>query len=249
MNRRPCIDMERDSCQSPRPPLADYPRYSSSVTSYADLMNYDIKVPGEHTIEGESFDAEIQMLHIHPTADRTSSIGVPVRAVKDGYNVEFQKIINEFQQVYDDHALECRQRTTRRNLRFNLFEDEEYLLAQPLLRQSNRQDRFNPYADELMPTIFFYRYDGSITEPPCKDITWWVMMEPMIISLEQLDQVKKILFTHVDADCDRTSVHNAEQSVARPVFPIGDGEIQKCDIGSYVSDVDKGRPEGKQCRN
>jgi carbonic anhydrase len=214
-------------------------------------MNYDIKVPGEHTIEGESFDAEIQMLHIHPTADRTSSIGVPVRAREDGYNVEFQKIINAFQQEYDAHALECAQRTKRRNLRyFDLFEDEEMLLLAHKPRQSNRQDRFNPYADALMPTIFFYRYDGSITEPPCKDITWWVMMEPMIISLGQLNQVKKILFTHVDADCDHTSVHNDEQSVARPIYPLGtDREIQKCSVGSYVSDVDKGRPEGKQCRN
>ena len=133
------------------------------MTSFSDLLNYDIKIPGEHTIKGESFDAEIQMLHMHPEDRRVSSIGVLVRARDGGFNWRFQEILDEFQQVYDQHAFECANPGV------------EYVPPE----RPSPQGRFYPYADELMPTIFFYRYDGSITEPPCKDITWYVVIQGM----------------------------------------------------------------------
>jgi carbonic anhydrase len=173
MNRRPCIDMEQNSCKRLDPPKADYPRYSSHLTSFADMINYDIKIPGEHTIDGEVFDAEIQMLHMFPTASRVSSIGVLVRAEENGYNGEFQEIINEFQNLYDEHSRACsRRKRKRRNMLEDMLsgafwntglEEASYNSTRYL-----RNGRFDPYSFALMPTIFFYRYDGSITEPPCK---------------------------------------------------------------------------------
>jgi carbonic anhydrase len=224
-------------------------------------MNYDIKIPGEHTLEGVAFDAEIQMLHVHPgDVPRMGSIGIPVRATNEtaGYNSEFQMIINQFQMLYDSHAATC---ARRRNLRQRQADDDdddnnndndkddndkEPIPDDPVV--VNRPNKFDPYQPALMPTMYFYRYDGSITEPPCKDITWWVMMEPMIISHRQLDQLKMILFTHVDPeqDCRRTSVHNADQSVARPLYDRGDREIQKCD-DEFRSDLSKGRTPGNRC--
>jgi hypothetical protein len=66
MNRRPCLNGDPSNkdnpCEVDRPPIADYPRYSSTTTSFSDLLNFDIKIPGEHTLEGEEFDAEIQMV-------------------------------------------------------------------------------------------------------------------------------------------------------------------------------------------
>ena len=100
-----------------------------------------------------------------------------------------------------------------------------------------------------MPGMFFYRYDGSITEPPCKDITWWVMDQPAIISIDQLQQLKILLFSHVDANCQPTSVHNVNQSSVRPIQPLGqDRVIQHCPAGSFRSDISKGRPQAKRCR-
>jgi len=238
MNRNRCLDKEDIFCKRNSPPRADYPRYSSDGSSYSDLINYDIKVPGEHTIKGESFDAEIQMLHMHPHDPRVSSIGILVRAKEDGFNADFQEILDLFQTVYDEDALEC----SRRNLK---QEQESY--SPPSQRRVQSTKRFNPYLESLMPTIFFYRYNGSITEPPCKDITWWVMELPMIISPEQLNQVKRILFTHVDEDCNPTSVHNADQSVARPIYPRDDGEIQDCSEGSFKADEEKGNGIARKC--
>ena len=97
MNRNRCLDKEDIFCKRNSPPRADYPRYSSDGSSYSDLINYDIKVPEEHTIKGESFDAEIQMLHMHPHDPRVSSIGILVRAREDGFNDDFQEILDLFQ--------------------------------------------------------------------------------------------------------------------------------------------------------
>ena len=75
-------------------------------------------------------------------------------------------------------------------------------------------------------------------------------MHPMIISYDQLYQLKVILFTHVDPEhnCEPSSVHNEDQKVTRPLFPLGDDrDIQKCGPGDFISDVEKGKGEGNKC--
>lgn len=243
--RRPCLDVDeagegQGSCKGRRPPIADYPRYASSISDYSDLHNYDIKIPSEHTIAGERFDGEIQMFHTHLGNTRLSSIGVLIRATENGFNTEFQKILDQFQGVYNRDKAQCNQRRLRGG---------EGLNATQWQRETQNTFKFNPYADELMPTMFFFRYDGSMTEPPCKDLTWWVMDKPMEIRFDQLEQLKRIMLTHVDADCQKTSVHNEDESVARPIQPLGrDREIQHCRTGDFRSDEDKGRGPGKICR-
>ena len=257
MKRRPCIDPNAPECIEGRPPIADYPRYSSVITPYSDLLHLDIKIPGEHTLEGEEFDAEIQMLHTHfqPDPPRVSSLGIPIRATVDGHNAEFQDVIDRFQLQYDIDDYECetsgrrqRRRTSRRldmNMTHVEYQDD-LQRRQRELESSN----FDPYSESFMRDIYFYRYDGSITEPPCFFITWWVMIDPMIISYEQLYQLKVLLFTHVDPtnNCLASSVHNEEQKVTRPIFPLGsDREIQKCEKGDFISDIEKGRGDGNKC--
>jgi carbonic anhydrase len=240
--------------------MVDYPRYSSDGSDYSDLHHFDIKYPGEHTIKGESFDAELQMFHVHLHDGRFSSIGIPIRATGNGTNEEFQFILDEFQKVYDNDAEEC-QMNQARKLRGTDKESFERLRPKngdnPSTDQHDRRlelmdeintMKFNPYSDAFMTTMFFYRYDGSITEPPCKDITWWVIKDPMYIDFEQLNQLRDILFTHVDRNCEKTSVHNKEQSVARPIQALGDRTIEFCQEGDFRSDESKGRPAGKQCR-
>jgi len=234
MPRRPCLGDFGGPCGENRPPLIDYPDYSSSGTPHSDLHHLDIKFPGEHKLDGESFDAEIQMFHTHLTSDRLSSLGIPIRATADGYNHEFQLVLDEFQSIYDQHAAECNSATGGN------FERRE-------TRRMQGNLGFNPYSDAFMTTIFFYRYDGSLTEPPCTPNTWWVMMEPMIISLRQLEQIKYLLFTHVDSNCKKTSVHNADQSVARPLQTGEARNLEYCDEGEFKSDEENGTGIAKKC--
>ena len=260
--RRSCLNVNEDgtgrgSCGGRKPPMVDFPKYAASGSDYADLQHTDFKIPGEHTLEGERFDAEIQLMHVHLTAPRVAGIAIPVRAKADGFNREFQYILNEFQKVWDDDKAKCE--ASKRNLRqqpqtSSWDEVEEPILYPNATSSRELQDNinrrhFNPYTDELMPGMFFYRYDGSITEPPCLDITWWVMDKPCVISFGQLNQLKKLLFGHVDENCKPTSVHNKDQEVVRPIQPLGeDRVVQHCPAGSFKSDAAKGRKPGKRCR-
>jgi Eukaryotic-type carbonic anhydrase len=254
--------------------MLDYPKYASgdlNIQAYSDMHYFDIKVPGEHTLNGETFDAEIQMFQSSLVMPRMSSLGIPVRA-DDGFdNLSYQTVLNEFKIVYDLDALACAQKRLRRRMSLrgtrtndvNNDEiddedeeniDEEYISAAIHNITEARKlqwtlSNFDPFNDDFMTTMFFYRYDGSITEPPCRDITWWVMNQPMRISHGQLAETKRLLFSHVDANCVPTSVHNSDQSVARPIYPLGeDREIQHCEEGSFRSDVSKGRPPARECR-
>ena len=211
MSRRPCKDPTDPNCKDGRPPIADYPKYSSVITPYSDLLHWDVKIPSEHTIEGEIFDGEIQMFHTH-YGGRVSSIGIPIRATEDGYNPDMQDIIDQFQLVYDEHEFNClnggrrhlfyndkQQRRAREMLRDLVYAKNTTttVTTEETLKTRKRQlqsMKFDPYSESFMRDIFFYRYDGSITEPPCLTITWWVMMHPAIISFEQLFQLKMLLF-------------------------------------------------------
>lgn len=235
MNRRNCRDPDQGLCSRGRPPMADYPRYSSGLSQFSDLLNFDIKIPGEHWIEGEQFDAEIQMLHTHLDSSRVSSIGVPIRATADGFNAEFQSILDQFQLVYNWDRGAC----DTKDLIGPQAENSTTPVLDPDLnrRLQESEPMFNPYSDAIMTTVFFYKYDGTTTEPPCTYLTWWVMSSPMIISREQLHQAKHLLFTHVNRDCEKTSVHNRDMSVARPLQKQADDQyIQKCKEGDFEAD-------------
>lgn len=230
MPRRDCINPKDRKCLRGRPPQADFPKYSSDETHYSDMLNLDIKVPGEHRMFDETFDAEIQMLHIHVTASRMAQIGVPVRATQNGYNDKYQALLDEFQLVYEENLGKCNMQP--RGIQGRL---------------ANSTSRpFDPY-DDFMHDVFFYRYDGSNTEPPCMSMTWFVMTHPLEISFTQLRQTKRLLFTNVGDNCEPTSVHNEEQSVARPLQPLGrvenkeNGRMEErpvilCKVGDFLPD-------------
>jgi Eukaryotic-type carbonic anhydrase len=95
---------------------------------------------------------------------------------------------------------------------------------------------WNPYHVLLIPSIYFFRYDGSITEPPCAEmVSWFVSDKPMIVSFEQLQQLRNIQFTHVDATCHLTSV-DFEGSVARPIQPTNDRTVWRCTEENFLAD-------------
>ncbi len=97
---------------------------------------------------------------------------------------------------------------------------------------------WNPHHESLVPSIYFYGYDGSLTEPPCSEIvSWFVIDETMKISRNQLEQMKFLLFTNVDGStCESTSAHY-QSSVARPIQETGsDRQIWHCTSEDYLPD-------------
>ena len=69
---------------------------------------------------------------------------------------------------------------------------------------------------------------------------WRILVEPAFISKAQLDQMKNILFTNKDENCQFTSV-NHRGSVARPIQKNNGRNIHKCTVNDYVSDKEKQR--------
>lgn len=99
--------------------------------------------------------------------------------------------------------------------------------------------KWHPFHPDIQKSVHFWGYSGSFTEPPCtsNSVSWKIMDVPTPISEKQLLQFKQILFNHVDEDCRKTSVHNADGSVARPTQ--SSSKYYKCTRDNYVSDEER----------
>ncbi|CAB9517751.1 anhydrase 1 [Seminavis robusta] len=260
--RRPCADPENELCAEPDPPHADFPH---NWGGYADLMHIDFKVPSEHMINGTRYDAEMQLVHMHPSRRRTPTVSVMIQATPKGYNYYLQAALDAFEYVYNVHRAQC---AAKRRKERQLMTDIHQLLGENASRsgdahakdfntwahfstdlddpdfERNRklQERllqngvWDPHHIQLVPSIYFYGYEGSLTEPPCGEwVTWFICDSPMIISTSQLEQMKKLIFSHIDGDCNPTSVHY-KQSVARPIQDSGGRPVWHCTQDDFLPD-------------
>jgi carbonic anhydrase len=265
--RRPCADLLDTVCSEPDPPTADFP---NGWGGFADMMHVDFKIPAEHRIYGEVFDAEMQIFHLHPGRERLPAISVLIRVDPLSYNPYLQMAIDAFQFEYDKHKGQCADQVRRSRKMVSdfqselmgasamllnsttLFEHHEHWaefstdLDNPeFLKEGEEHTRrmqsriWHPYHEDLIPTYWFYGYDGSLTEPPCSEIvSWFVMDTPMLISPGQLEQMKTILFTHVDENCQGTSAH-FQESVARPIQESVGREIWRCSRDDFPPDSER----------
>jgi carbonic anhydrase len=273
--RRPCADKKNTACQEPDPPQNDYP---NGWTGPADAMHIDIKIPSEHTINGERFDAEMQAFYLHVLRKRMPTQSVMIRAIDGGFNYYFQEAIDAFDAVYRQNQARCAIHQRRERRQLLSFERKLGVAAaaaaaaaaatadssvkgtvggghaaswadfstdldnpdyEDMQRDAQRRLQmtvWDPQHEKLVPTLYFYRYDGSLTEPPCGEwVSWFIADKPMIISLEQLERLKTILFLNVNDKCQRTSVQY-DHSVARPIQDTAGRPVWLCTPDDFVAD-------------
>lgn len=121
-----------------------------------------------------------------------------------------------------------------------LLDDPEFIAEGERHRELTQSGVWHPHHEMLIPTYWFYGYDGSLTEPPCTEIvSWFVMDTPMVIGPSQLDQLKNLLFNHVDSNCRRTSVHY-DESVARPIQDAAGRQVWRCTEENFPPDSERG---------
>ena len=121
-----------------------------------------------------------------------------------------------------------------------LLDNPEFIAAGERHRELTQSGVWHPHHEMLIPTYWFYGYDGSLTEPPCTEIvSWFVMDTPMVIGPSQLDQLKNLLFNHVDSNCRRTSVHY-DESVARPIQDAAGRQVWRCTEENFPPDSERG---------
>ena len=101
----------------------------------------------------------------------------------------------------------------------------------------------------IMVSDWFFGYEGSLTEPPCTEfLEWRIIDKPALISEQQLVQMKRILFNHVDKDCERTSVHSEEYGVARPLQSYSGRLVHRCMCRDFLGDETRKEYGENRCR-
>lgn len=197
----------------------------------ADVLHVDLKVPSEHTVRGERFDAEMQIVHLHPGNRRLATQAVLIKAQTGGFNYYFQEALKAFAKQYEDNRANCGRRLESE------WTDILFNSTNRNLQASFPGGAWDPHHAMLIPTIHFYRYEGSLTEPPCTQfVTWFVADKPMIISWEQLELMKVMLFTNVHPhNCKKSGVH-FDESVARPIQPLHDQGVYQCTPNDFGPD-------------
>lgn len=117
---------------------------------------------------------------------------------QDEKNKRFQILLDAFQDVFDADMAQCRARRRRKRRLGALLgkrgasededldpnrstwldePDEEEDRFQRALREAKRrtQDdedirKFNPWTSDIVRTLWFFGYEGSLTEPPCTEV-------------------------------------------------------------------------------
>ncbi|GKY95275.1 hypothetical protein MPSEU_000489500 [Mayamaea pseudoterrestris] len=246
--RRNCADLSDPHCAQPDPPKGDFP---SGWGGFADVLHVDFKVPSEHMLNGERFDGEMQIVHLNPQVQRLAIQVALIKATNSGFNYYFEQALQAFEEQYQADQAECLQGLQReRNLNshgnYNLT-DEYYMNASNYTTDEQKSGRrmqnspsigvWDPHHEMLVPSIYFWRYDGSLTEPPCGEfVTWFISDKVMKISKDQLRRMKHVLFTHIDQKCEPTSVQ-FDESVARPVQATAGRPVWHCTQDDFAADT------------
>ena len=227
-----------------------------------DVSHADFKIPSEHTICGKRYVGEFSIYFIHPIRKQRLVLSIMIDLYpsdSEKMNRHFQKLINKWQEVFDENHLNCVNNRNKGRKHVRRMEKKEALTnaTSPIMRELSHQ-RYNvsnyyvygkkvsksskpwsPFHRDIVRTHYFYAYWGSLTEPPCSDeVTYRVLLEPMLISVEQLDQLRSILFDQVDNQCRRTSVHY-NGSVARPLQEQQNRPVWKCTSVNFRSDLQR----------
>jgi len=102
---------------------------------------------------------------------------------------------------------------------------------------------WDPYKkDEIMRSIHFFAYSGSLTEPPCTEfVDWRILDTPMLISRRQLFQMRTLLFQHksVETGCRPNSNHFMGSVARRPLQPLKRRKVYRCTCRDFISDEDR----------
>jgi carbonic anhydrase len=162
-------------------------------------FRYDFKAPSEHTIDGQVFPLELQILHKDASG---KMLGVSVLfkyGASNKYLAGLKASIPELPMWNVEHGAGMASVNSSYPDFFNL---EEVL----------PDGEVHPGGD-----MTFYNYEGSLTVPPCTGgVEWWVTSEAVTASRDEIGHVRKAIFG--TESMKHGNNRNAQELGARKVF-------------------------------
>jgi carbonic anhydrase len=150
--------------------------YVKIGTAEFEAYEWMVHTPSEHTIDGQLFPLEIQVLH-KDASGKELAVSVLFK-----YGAS-----NKFLAAVKDQVPEVQQWTV-----------EAGKASMPL--SGDKPDVFN--LENILPMgdvhpggdMTFYNYDGSHTQPPCKEgVSWWVSAEPVEATKDEIMNFRKAI--------------------------------------------------------
>uniref|UniRef100_A0A7S1YE76 carbonic anhydrase n=1 Tax=Grammatophora oceanica TaxID=210454 RepID=A0A7S1YE76_9STRA len=191
------------------------------------LVWMELHMRSEHVIEGRRYDAELQMVHMgtDDNENRMAIVSLMLDASSLTDNLDLQPLLDGWQQTANNLKTSCPDRKlsvrrARPSLKSSSVKagDEDLTESIDKTRHRQMQDgckgdvngngcdglgprkRIFPY--NLWPSIWYYRYAGSITAPPCTSIVQWRVMEkPLTMSTRQMKQLAQLQNSYKTSDC------------------------------------------------
>lgn len=161
----------------------------------------------EHTVDGQSYAGELHLVHWN--CDKYESFG-EAASKPDGLAVlgVFLRVgepLDELQKVTD------------------------------LMDKITHKGDHEPINGEVDPTNLlpaksnYWTYLGSLTTPPCNEsVTWIVFKEPLTISQEQLESMRRLRCYSEGEECPCDNLKGQLLKNFRPPLPLGTRELREC---------------------
>jgi len=221
-----------------------------------DAKYLEIAYPAIHTIEENGrrkrYDAEYTIVHDFERRKKATLISILIDAT--GFrNERFQDLLDEWSKVdtcrtpaNEKQFFEEIHRFDRRKLRAEPPKEHQQPETQDDTTNKHRDlaCAFNIYHRTLMPSTYYYAYQGSLPEPPCtyKDYLpgtseWRVINKPMKISPEQLEQLKALV--EFGPCKDNEFAQDMGVWRARPVQESNARSYWQCKRDSFPLDCEK----------
>lgn len=141
-----------------------------------ELLQFHFHAPSEHTVVGKLFDMEVHF--VHKSEDGALAV-VGLLIERGRHKFAFDPIWSHLPAVPGE--------TQRIE---NVAEDGSLIVDPRFMFAPNDQ------VEDVAPSLFlsYYRYDGSLTTPPCSEgITWIVLTTPIEMSEAQIAAFKAII--------------------------------------------------------
>ena len=121
------------------------------VEGQFQAVQFHMHIGSEHTIGGKRYDSEFHIVHKQIDGDRFAVVGIMLNGDAKTDNIKFQRLLDGWDQVAQKVATDCGDQVLAKRAR---------VVTEP----------FNVY-DLIPPSATFYAYDGSLTTPPCSEVS------------------------------------------------------------------------------